>query len=211
MSVSASGLLQHRPFVLFWLARVAATMGYQMLALLIGWQLYQLTNSALDLGLIGLIQFVPAVFLTLMIGHAADRYDRRGIIRAAQIVSGLSALMITLAILTGALNRDLLFAAVFLIGCSRAFEVPTSSALVPALVPAPLITRAVAGWTSANQVAVICGPALGGLVYVLSPVAVAGLCVLFFGAAAILVSLVEAKGPVAIARAADFFVRARRL
>ena len=89
MSVSASGLLRHRPFVLFWLARVAATMGYQMLALLIGWQLYQLTNSALDLGFIGLIQFVPAVFLTLMIGHAADRYDRRGIIRASQIVSGL--------------------------------------------------------------------------------------------------------------------------
>jgi Transmembrane secretion effector len=194
---SSSGLMQQRPFVLFWLARCAATMGYQMLALLIGWQLYQLTNSALDLGFVGLIQFVPAVFLTLMIGHAADRYDRRGIIRGAQIVSGLAALMITVALLTGALSRDLLFAAVFLIGCSRAFEVPTSSALVPALVPAPLITRAVAGWTSANQVAVICGPAIGGLVYALNPVAVAGLCVVFFGAAAILVSFVEAKGPAA--------------
>ena len=70
--------------MLFWLARLCATIGYQMMALVIGWQLYQLTNSAFDLGLVGLIQFVPAVVLTLLIGHAADRYDRRLIIRAAQ-------------------------------------------------------------------------------------------------------------------------------
>jgi MFS family permease len=76
------GLLQQRPFMLFWLARLAATMGYQMLALAIGWQVYELTNSAFDLGLVGLIQFVPAVVLTLLIGHAADRYDRRLIVRA---------------------------------------------------------------------------------------------------------------------------------
>ena len=61
------GLLQQRQFVLFWLARLASTMGYQMLALTIGWQVYELTNSAFDLGLIGLIQFVPAVVLTLLI------------------------------------------------------------------------------------------------------------------------------------------------
>ena len=86
------GLLQQRPFVLFWLARVCATMGYQMMALLIGWQLYQLTNRALDLGLVGLIQFVPAVVLTLLIGHAADRYDRRLIIRIAQGTYAIAAL-----------------------------------------------------------------------------------------------------------------------
>src|SRR5262249_47949162 len=153
------------------------TMGYQMLALVIGWQMYQLTNSAFDLGLVGLIQFVPAVFLTLLIGHAADRYDRRLIIRLAQGVYALAALLITVAMSAGILSREMLFGVVFLIGCARAFEVPTGSALVPALVPAPLITRAVGGWTSANQVAVISGPALGGLIYALSPVAVTALCV----------------------------------
>ena len=71
------GCSQQRPFVLFWLARIAATIGYQMLALVIGWQIYELTGSAFDLGLVGLIQFVPAVVLTLLIGHTADRYDRR--------------------------------------------------------------------------------------------------------------------------------------
>ena len=108
--VSSPGLLQQRPFVLFWLARVTATMGYQMLALMIGWQLYELTNSAFDLGLVGLIQFVPAVVLTLLIGHAADRYDRRLIIRSAQGIYAMAAAIITVALLTGGLSRELLFA-----------------------------------------------------------------------------------------------------
>ena len=193
--VYAAGLLQQRPFVLFWLARVCATIGYQMMALLIGWQLYQLTDSAFDLGLIGLIQFVPAVILTLLIGHAADRYDRRSIIRAAQSVYASAALALTGALIADALSRELLFGAVFLIACARAFEVPTGSVLVPALVPPPLITRAVGGWTSANQVAVICGPALGGLVYAINPVAVAALCVAFFAAAISFVTCIRVKGP----------------
>jgi hypothetical protein len=93
-------------------------MGYQMLALTIGWQIYELTNSAFDLGLVGLIQFVPAVVLTLLIGHAADRYDRRSIVRAAHCVYALAAVMITTALLTETLGRNLLFIAVFIIGCA---------------------------------------------------------------------------------------------
>lgn len=189
------GLLQQRPFVLFWLARVCATMGYQMMALLIAWQLYQLTNSALDLGLVGLIQFVPAVILTLLIGHAADRYDRRLIIRIAQGTYAIAAAALTVALIVGGLSRELLFSVVFLIACARAFEVPTGSALVPALVPAPLITRAVGGWTSANQVAVICGPALGGLVYAVNPIMVSALCMMFFAGAIAFVSFIRVKGP----------------
>jgi len=189
------GLLQQRPFVLFWLARVCATMGYQMMALLIAWQLYQLTNSALDLGLVGLIQFVPAVVLTLLIGHAADRYDRRLIIRIAQGTYAIAAAALTVALIVGGLSRELLFSVVFLIACARAFEVPTGSALVPVLVPAPLITRAVGGWTSANQVAVICGPALGGLVYAVNPIVVSALCVMFFAGAIAFVSFIRVKGP----------------
>ncbi len=186
-------LARQRPFVLFWLARVSTTIGYQMLALVIGWQLYQLTNSAFDLGLVGLIQFVPAVILTLLIGHAADRYDRRLIIRAAQATYALAAVLVTAALVANVLSRDILFGVVFLIGCARAFEVPTGSALVPALVPGPLVTRAVGGWTSANQVAVICGPALGGLIYAASPIAVTALCVAFFATSIILVSLIVVK------------------
>jgi len=187
-------LLQQRPFVFFWLARLSATMGYHMMALTIGWQIYALTNSAFDLGFVGLIQFVPAVVLTLLIGHAADRYDRRLIVRIAQGVYALAAVMITGSLLAGLLNRDLLFGAVFMIGCARAFEMPTAHALAPALVPAPMISRAVAAWTSANQIAVICGPALGGLIYTLSSVLVGVFCLLFFTISITLISFVRIKG-----------------
>jgi MFS family permease len=180
---------------MFWLARLASTMGYQMLALTIGWQIYEITNSAFDLGLVGLIQFVPAVVLTLLIGHAADRYDRRLIVRAAQGVYALAALMITAALLTGTLSRDLLFVAVFIVGCARAFEMPTAHALAPTLVPDTLISRAVAAWTSANQTAVICGPALGGFVYAVSPIAIGVICLMFFSCSITLVSLVRIRRP----------------
>src|SRR5215475_1887255 len=198
MSVSAassSALIHQRPFVLFWLARLASTMGYQMLALTIGWQIYEITNSALDLGLVGLIQFVPAVVLTLLIGHAADRYDRRLIVRVAQGVYVLAAVMITLALFNGILGRNLLFVAVFMIGCARAFELPTAHALAPSLVPAPMISRAIAAWTSANQTAIICGPALGGLIYAVSPVLVGMVCLFFFACSITLITLVQARGP----------------
>jgi MFS family permease len=180
--------------VLFWLARLASTMGYQMLALTIGWQIYEITNSAFDLGLVGLIQFVPAVVLTLLIGHAADRYDRRLIVRVAQGVYVLAAVMITVALFKGILGRNLLFAAVFMIGCARAFELPTAHALAPSLVPPPMISRAVAAWTSANQTAIICGPAMGGLIYAVSPVLVGVICLILFACSITLISFVQAKG-----------------
>lgn len=188
-------LLKQRPFVLFWLARLSATMGYHMLAITIGWQMYELTNSALDLGLIGLIQFIPSVVLTLLIGHAADRYDRRMIVRGAQSIYVVASIMIAGALIAGALTRELLFVAVFMIGCARAFEMPTAHTLASTLVPISMISRAIAAWTSANQTAVICGPALGGLIYTISPVVVSGFCLVFFVTSITLISFVQVKGP----------------
>jgi MFS family permease len=190
----SGGLLQQRSFVQFWLARLCATIGYQMLALLIGWKVYEITGSAFDLGLVGLIQFTPAVVLTLLIGHAADRYDRRLIIRVAQSVYAVAAALITGAMLAGVLSRDLLFLAVFMIGCARAFEMPTAHSLVPALVPPRMLSRAIAAWTSANQVAVICGPAVGGFIYAVKPVAVSTFCTIFFIGSVTLVSLLRVQG-----------------
>lgn len=192
---SMPGLLHQRPFVLFWLARLAATMGYHMLTLVIGWQIYAITDSAFDLGLVGLIQFVPAVVLTLLIGHAADRYDRRLIVRTAQVVHTLAAIMITVALITGTMSRDLLFVAVFMMGCARAFEMPTAHSLAPTLVPTRMVPRAVAAWTSANQVAVISGPALGGLIYTLSPVLVGVVCVILLAVSITLISFVQVNRP----------------
>jgi MFS family permease len=133
--------------------------------------------------------------LTLLIGHAADRYDRRLIVRTAQGVYALAAVMMTAALIAGILGRELLFAAVFMIGCARAFEMPTAHALAPTLVPPSLISRAVAAWTSANQTAVICGPAIGGLIYAASPVMVGVVCLVFFACSITLVSFVNSERP----------------
>ncbi|HET9717471.1 MAG TPA: MFS transporter [Pseudolabrys sp.] len=195
-TVAAPGLLQQRSFVLFWFARLTSTIGYQMLALMIGWQIYEITGSALDLGFVGLIQFVPAAMLTLLIGHVADRYNRRLVVRASHGVYALAAAFIILGLLAGGLGRNSLFACVFLTGCARAFEMPTSHALAPTLVPEPLVPRAVAAWTSANQTAVICGPALGGLIYVISPYLIAVASLVCFACSITLVTLVQLRGPV---------------
>ncbi|HZP78449.1 MAG TPA: MFS transporter [Pseudolabrys sp.] len=198
MSAPSPRLLKQRPFILLWLSRVASTMGYQMLALVVGWKIYEITGSAFDLGLVGLIQFVPAVVLTLLIGHAADRYDRRLIVRIAQGVHFLAALTVLYGLTRDTLTRDLLFVAVFLIGCARSFEVPTAHVIVPTVVPELLIPRAVAAWTSANQTSVICGPALGGLLYALSPTLVCALCLGFFALAIALVTCVRVARPPAL-------------
>jgi len=187
------GLTRQRPFVLFWCARIASTVGYQMMAVMIGWLIYAITGSAFDLGLVGLIQFVPAVVLTLLIGHVADRYDRRLIVRVAQGVYAVAAMLVMAGLLTQTLTRDLLFGVVFMIGCGRAFEMPTAHSLVPALVPALHLPRAVAAWASANQIAVICGPAAGGLIYALSPITVGCIALVFFIASITLVTMVKTE------------------
>ncbi len=212
------GLLQQRPFLLLCVARMASTVGYQMMAVAIGWEIYAITDSAFDLGLVGLIQFVPAVVLTLLVGHTADRYDRRLIVRVAQTAYACAALLLTGALIFAVLSRGLLFAAVLMIGCARAFELPTTHSLMPMLVPERLLPRAVAAWTSANQFAIISGPAAGGLIYALSRTLVTGVCFLFFAVAITLVSLVKTERPVAPRESPTFasvlagfdYIRSRR-
>ena len=188
-------LTRQRPFVLFWFSRLAVTLAYHMLIVAIGWTIYDLTSSALDLGLVGLIQFVPNVILTLLVGHAADRYDRRYIVIAAQVFYALAALTVLVVLVSPVKSVNLLFLAVLVLGCARAFELPAGSALVPALVPPALLSRAVAAWSSANQTAVICGPAAGGLIYAFSPALVCILAIAFCAIATVLVWQIKVERP----------------
>ena len=198
MSVSDGALpalTRQRPFVLFWFSRLAVTLAYHMLIVAIGWTIYDLTNSALDLGLVGLIQFVPNVILTLLVGHAADRYDRRYIVIVAQVFYALAALIVLVVLVSSVKSVNLLFFAVLVLGCARAFELPAASALVPTLVPQALISRAVAAWASANQTAVICGPAAGGLIYAFSPSLVCILAIACCVIGTVLVSQIKVDRP----------------
>jgi len=188
-------LIRHAPFVLLWVIRLGSTVAYHMLAVVIGWTIYDLTGSAFDLGLIGLIQFVPAVVLTLLIGHVADRYDKRVILRIAHGAHAACALTVLAGFAYGGLTRELLLGAVFVIGCARAFEIPTGHALMPALVPVAILPRATAAWASSNQTATICGPALGGLLYSVSPTATCAVCTMLFTVSAALTLLVRFDRP----------------
>src|SRR5438552_11861961 len=101
-------VLRHRPFVLFWFARLCVTIGYQMLVVAVGWQLYALTGNPFDLWLIGLIQFIPAMLLFLVVGQVTDRYDRRLVLNACQIIEAVAAAVLLVGVLSGVTSRDLI-------------------------------------------------------------------------------------------------------
>ncbi len=191
MTDHPDSVLRHRPFVLFWFARVCVAVGYQMLIVAVGWQLYALTDNPFDLGLIGLIQFIPAMLLFLVVGQITDRYDRRVVLLGCQIVEAIAAATLFAAVLSGATSRELILIVAFILGVARAFEVTVMQIIVPGLVPLSLVPRAVAGSASANQAATIAGPALGGFLYAAGPGIVYGTCLALFAAAAILTLMIR--------------------
>ena len=139
----------------------------------------------------GLAQFIPAMLLVLVIGQVTDRYDRSLILTLCQTAEAITAAALLIAAASGALSRELILAAAFLLGATRAFELTTLQTIVPSLVPLPLVPRAVAGSATANQSATIAGPALGGFIYALSPLVVYGACVALFVLAGLLVLLIR--------------------
>jgi MFS family permease len=144
----------------------------QMLLVALGWQMYDLTASAWDLGLVGLMQFVPALFLTIPAGQLVDRIDRRRVLAASLALQVVVALVLAWGSASGWVNRDLILALSAAIGIARALQAPAQQAMLPSLVPIVQLPRAMALSSSAMQVAVIGGPAVGGFVYALGAVAV---------------------------------------
>ena len=189
----AAPLYRHRPFALYWLARVCATVALQMQAVALSWQMYDLTNNPLDLGLVGLFHFIPAALLVLVAGHVADRYDRRLIVRCCQFIAALAAAVLAVGTSTGWLTREAILGIVLVIGACRTFESTTMTTLVPAVVPLPLLGRATAASSSATQLAVIAGPALGGLIYAVSPIVVYSLCCGLYIVSCLLIGLIRVK------------------
>ncbi|WP_271198198.1 MFS transporter [Pseudomonas turukhanskensis] len=158
-------LRHHTPFLKFWLARVCTASGFQMLTVAIGWHMYQLTGNVMDLGWVGLVEFLPRVLFMLHTGHVADRYDRRKVAALCQACQGLIAFALVLGSTSGEVTREMIFVLAFLLGSTRAFEMPATQALLPSLVPAALFPAAIAASSSAIQTATIVAPALGGFLY----------------------------------------------
>ena len=160
----------------FWYGRVAGTSANQMLMVAVGWQMYDLTGSAWDLGLVGLFQFAPALLLTLVAGHVADRHDRTRILAACMAVQAGIALSLMLATAGHWASRELLLALSVALGCAKAFQLPAQQALVPSLVPTTALPRALAFSSMGMQSSIIGGPALGGFIYVAGASAVYAVC-----------------------------------
>ena len=172
-----SDLTRQTAFMRLWYSRLASISGQQMLMVAVGWQMYELTGSAWDLGLVGLFQFLPALLLTLVAGHVADRLHRARIVLVCLLVQGLVALVLMAA--TEGLfavgpwaSRELLLGLSVALGAARAFQMPAQQALMPQLVPPDLLSRAMAFSAGGMQTAVIGGPALGGLIFVAGATAV---------------------------------------
>lgn len=158
---------RHPAFVRFWLVRVLLTSGFQILGVAVGWQMYAITGSAFDLGLVGLLQFLPRLALVLHAGAAADRFDRRTILTVSLAVQALIAVALLAGVQGWGLHtgRNLLLGLSLLLGVCRAFDTPAIQALLPNVVPQRLLGAAIAAASSSTQAATIVAPAVGGALY----------------------------------------------
>jgi MFS family permease len=176
---------------MFWCARIASSFGFQMLSVAVGWQIYAITGRALDLGLIGLVQFVPSLLLALPAGHVADQFERRRIVLLGQIVECAAILVLTVLTLTHGIHELGILALIFVVGVAKAFEFPALQSMLPALVPGHVLPRAMAMTSAAGQAAMIVGPALGGFLYVAGPGVVYGLSAFLYVVAATLMARIR--------------------
>jgi len=195
-SSAESGILfHHRPFLFYFWARGFSEFSFQIAAVAIGWQVYALTNSAFDLGMVGLVQFIPTAILTFVAGHAADRYDRRRVVQICQIVEGLTAAFLALGSLAGWLSVREIFVAVGVFGTASAFENPASAALLPSVAAEGMLQQSTAFSTGAFHAASISGPALGGFAYALAPGAPYTIMAAFWILAAVLNGAIRLDRP----------------
>jgi MFS family permease len=197
-SAGPGALFKHRPFVLYIAGRAFSEFSEQVGVVAVGWQVYALTNSAFALGMVGLVQFLPTALLVFVAGHAADRYDRKRVVQICQIAQAIAAALLAWGNLAGRLNVTELFAAVAVFGTATAFESPAGAALLPGVASEGMLQKGAAVSSSAFQVAVITGPALGGITYGIAPAVPYAVMAVFWILAAMLNGAIHFDRPVSV-------------
>jgi MFS family permease len=162
---SPRSLLQHPDFVRFQLARFVSTIGTQVTSVAVGWQVYAHTHRKIDLGYVGLAQFVPGVALALVTGAVADRFDRRRVIAVCHVLIALCYVALWLLSRHPTASLAPVYGVLVAFGAARAFLGPANQALLPRLVPTELLGTAMAMGSTIWQVAAVSGPALGGVLF----------------------------------------------
>jgi MFS family permease len=159
---------RHRSFTLFWISRFLNSFAVQILSVGVAWQVYDMTRDPFDLGLVGILQFLPSLLLVLVTGAASDRYGRRMIMALCDVLEAVCGAALLYVAISGTTNVMPIFVILVVIGIARAFYGPAASSLAANLVPTETFANAVSWNTSAWQVASIVGPVAGGLLYGLS-------------------------------------------
>ena len=194
MPDSPAGVAVRRSNLSYYLmVRVLTTTASEMQAVAVAWQVYALTHRPLDLGLVGLAQFLPAILLFLVTGHAADRFARQRILQACCAGFALCSLLLLGLTLHGLSSTFPIYCVLLCQGTVRAFNGPASQAFVPLLVPAEQFPRAVAWNSSIFQAATIVGPVVGGLLYgwTASPLLVYGCAAVEYVAALLMLAAIR--------------------
>ncbi|SOE97367.1 Predicted arabinose efflux permease, MFS family [Burkholderia sp. D7] len=184
-------LLHHTSLPRFLLARVGSIAAQQMLMLAVSWHMYDLTSSAWDLGLVGLFQFVPGLAMTFAAGHCADRMHRGRIVAVCLGAQAAMAALLAVATVMHFVTRDVLLGLSLILGAIRPFQMSGQQALLPMLVPQSLLARSMALSTVVQQVSVIAGPALGGLLFAINVNADYLTCAALFCVSAVMVAFIR--------------------
>ena len=168
--IPAPSIFRNRAFALFWTGMTLITFGSQIEAVTIGWQVYTLgrqtgtmREAAFLVGMVGLVQFGPMFVLTLFAGSLADRISRRAIVVCAIATEALGVIGLTVTALQDKPSLTVIFVIAALFGASRAFFRPAAWAMMPMLVPTADVARAISTSALGGEIAVICGPWIGGL------------------------------------------------
>lgn len=188
-----SNLLKNSSLRRLMLARISTNFSYQMLTVAIGWHMYSLTQSAFYLGLVGLVQFLPMLFLSLFVGHISDKYDRRKIISFSQMTQSAFILILALGNFSGWITKEKFLIIIFFIAIAHSFEGPPMQALLPNIVTKDIFPRASALMSSVSEFAVIVGPAFGGILYSFGATLVYGLAAALYLISSILVSQISMR------------------
>ncbi len=181
-------VFRHRSFAFFAVCRLAVELASGAQAVAIAWFLYDLTNSAVALGLLGLVRFAPGFALVLVTGVVADRFDRRLILAACWTVELLCTLVLAAFVWSGGVSETWIFIVVAVFSAARAFEHPTASAVVSNVLPQAEIPHAVAWSAAMRQYGNIVGPVVGGVFYAFGPDVVFGLSGALFALSVALLS-----------------------
>src|SRR5580658_3650292 len=165
LAVAPRAALEHRDFRLYLASQFLEILGAQMMSVAVGWQVYAITHRPLDLGYVGLVQFVPAFAFSPLAGDLADRFDRARILVVCSLALACASLVLCAVSSGDAAGVLPIYVVLFFVGVARAFSAPAGQSLVPGLVPAEHFPNAVTWGSTVWQVATIVGPSLGGLLY----------------------------------------------